>query len=401
MVSLFGLFLAAGTLLAQEGIQRGRIKAVEVGKGAITVVSDGKDREYLVSDQTKFFDAKQKGTAGLKEAGLKPGLPVMFKADANGVLIGVKIAEGGSGRPILPKADTSHLVPLPDLGTGKYQGFEGGLYPDGKNQRPKEHEAAGLRLARTVVSRDREGQPNPQGKIVLLSIGMSNTSQASEGFARHLAGFSQRNPALVFVNGAQGGMTAAAIQDPDDQASGTRYWTAIDERLQRAGLSRAQVQAVWIKQADAGPREGFPAYAKKLERELTRVVRVLPRRLPNIKLAYLSSRTYGGYATTLLNPEPYAYESGFSVKWLIEEQLKGNADLNYDPKKGKVMAPWLSWGPYLWANGTRKNEGGLSYEPGDFGPDGTHHARDGVDKLGRRLLEFFANDETTRPWFVR
>jgi hypothetical protein len=394
--SLFVLILLACSLLAQEGIQRGKLKAVDLDRGAVTIIADGKECEYHISDQTRFFDVKQKGKAGLKEAALKPGLAVLFKADSKDVLIGLKIA--GPGRPVQPPVDTSHLVPLPEMGTSKYQGFQGGLYPGGKNRRPPEHEAAGLRLAQAVVPRDRDGRPDPQGKIVLLSIGMSNTAQASEGFARHLAGFPQKNPALVFVNGAQGGMTASAIQDPDDQASGTRYWTTVDERLKRAGVTRAQVQAVWIKEADAGPKEGFPAYAKKLQRELTRVVQVLPPRFPNLKLAYLSSRTYGGYATTPLNPEPYAYESGFSVRWLIEEQLQGSPALNFDPKKGKVMFPWLSWGPYLWANGTKNNKDGLSYEASDFGPDGTHHAASGVDKLGRRLLQFFTSDSTTRPW---
>src|SRR5262249_10252372 len=148
--------------------------------------------------------------------------------------------------------------------------------------------------------------------------------------------------------------------------SGAKYWATVDLRLKQAGVTRAQIQAVWIKQADAGPTEGFPAYAKTLQGELQKIVTLLPRRFPNVKLAYLSSRTYAGYATGRLNPEPYAYESGFSVKWLIEEQIKGSPALNCDPTKGKLMAPWLSWGPYLWANGTTKNEAGLSYDVKDF-----------------------------------
>src|SRR5262249_39785778 len=152
--------------------------------------------------------------------------------------------------------------------------------------------------------------------------------------------------------------------------------------------------------ADAGPSSGFPAYARTLQSELATIVRLLPKRFPNVKLVYLSSRTYGGYATTKLNPEPYAYESGFSVKWLIEDQLKGKAELNYDPAKGKVVAPWLSWGPYLWANGEKKNGEGLSSARGDFGPDGTHHTTQGTRKMGERLLMFFKSDSTAKPWFV-
>src|SRR5207244_1879019 len=176
-----------------------------------------------------------------------------------------------------------------------------------------------------------------------LSVGMSNTAQSSQGFQKQLAREMAKNSRLVFVNGAMGGMTAAAIQDPDDGRSGSRYWTTVDERLKAAGVTRAQVQAIWIKQADAGPTQGFPKYAQTLQGELTKIVQLLPERFPNAKLVYLSSRTYGGYAKSALNPEPYAFESGFSVKWLIEQQLKGEAALNHDPVKGAVQAPWLSW----------------------------------------------------------
>jgi hypothetical protein len=53
-------------------------------------------------------------------------------------------------------------------------------------------------------------------------------------------------------------------------------------------------------------------------------------RLPNLRTAYLGSRTYGGHATGDLNPEPYAYESAFAARWLIRDQIRGDAGLNYD-----------------------------------------------------------------------
>ena len=71
-----------------------------------------------------------------------------------------------------------------------------------------------------------------------------------------------------------------------------------------------------------------------------------------------------------------------------------------DPAKGAVKAPWLSWGPYLWANGATKRRDGFSYAECDFGKDGTHHAPPGIDKLGQQLLRFFQTDSTTQPWFL-
>ena len=55
--------------------------------------------------------------------------------------------------------------------------------------------------------------------------------------------------------------------------------------------------------------------------DMGQIVRMLKGRFPNLQLAYVSSRSYAGYATTELNPEPYAYESAFAVRWLIQDQI--------------------------------------------------------------------------------
>jgi hypothetical protein len=382
------------------GIQKGRIKKIQADDQIITLTVDGKDMDLMVIDRTMLPDATG-NTVAERLRFFKEGAEVMFKADklkGKDVLVGMKLP---GAQPAQPKVDTSNRKPLTELGTGQYQGFTGGLYPQGKNERPAAHEAAGLALAKQVRPLDAAGKPDAAGKIVLLSVGMSNTSQASNGFAKALAGAKDKNPRVQFVNGAVGSMTAAVIQNADDNGKGANYWMQVDKLLAKADVTREQVQVIWIKEADAGPKEGFPKYAKKLEGELTRVVQLLPKRFPNLKLVYLSSRTYGGYATTPLNPEPYAYESAFSVKWLIERQIDGDAALNFDPKKGEVKAPWLSWGPYLWANGTTRRADGFSYEMGDFAAnDGTHLSPSGIEKVGRLLLEFFRSDSTTRSWFV-
>ena len=402
LLSWFGFTLLCADLAAQEGsIRKGILKKLDLERMVLTLTLGAKDQEFGLSEKTQVLDAKGKD---LKERlqGFKEGVPLFFKAekrDGKEVIVALKLDNAKAGR-VQPKVDTSKLKPLTEMGAEEHHGFKGGLYPDGKNARPASHEAAGLALAKQVQPLDAAGKPDARGKIVLLSVGMSNTSQASQGFARLLQTEKDISPAIVFVNGAQGGMTAAAIQDPDDGRTGARFWTTLDDRLKAAGVTRAQVQAIWIKQADAGPTEGFPRYAAKLQGELTRIVQLLPARFPNAKLLYLSSRTYGGFATTSLNPEPYAFESGFSVKWLIEQQLKGEPALNFDPAKGPVRAPWLSWGPYLWANGTTKRADGFFYEASDFAPDGTHHSPAGQQKVGALMLQFFKTDATTRTWFT-
>ena len=166
----------------------------------------------------------------------------------------------------IAQQDTSRLIPLTDLAEHEYQGFQGGLYPGGKNSRPPGHEAAGVKLAGQVQPLDAEGKASQSGKIVLLGIGFSNTVQAFAGFMRVAQRDRDVNPKLVLVNGAVGGMSAAMVQDPDDQKRGTKYWATVDERLEAAGVTRMQVQVVWIKETDPAPHEGgFPKYTQTLE----------------------------------------------------------------------------------------------------------------------------------------
>ena len=384
---------------------RGKIKKIDLDKMTVTITSGGKDLDFTITDDTQVIGVKGDSLKEkLKE--FKEGTDVGFvpaKKDGKDVLQAIGIPPGGGGdKPKIDKVDTSKLKALSELGKDEYQGYKGGLYPDGTNERPKDHEAAGLALAKKVQPLNADGKPDPKGKIVLLTVGMSNTSQASQGFADQLAGDKDVNPLVKLVNGAQGGMTAQAIADPDDKGRGTQYWSEVDNRLKKADVTREQVQVIWIKQADAGPNQGFPKYAEKLESELQMIVQILPKRFPNVKLCYLSSRTYGGFASTPLNPEPYAYESGFSVKWLIEKQIKGDKALSYDSTSGAAKSPWLSWGPYLWANGATKNSEGLSFDEKDFSSgDGTHESPSGQEKVGKQLLKFFKNDSTTKSWFLK
>src|SRR5687767_12434641 len=79
--------------------------------------------------------------------------------------------------PIPPPGPDTTRIPLTDLGTGTYKGFMGGLYPNGSNVLPGTHSARGLVAARAIRPLDVNGQPSASGKYVLMSMGMSNTSQ--------------------------------------------------------------------------------------------------------------------------------------------------------------------------------------------------------------------------------
>jgi hypothetical protein len=178
----------------------------------------------------------------------------------------------------------------------------------------------------------------------------------------------------------------------------------MDERIAQAGVSPAQVQVVWLKQAQMGPAQlgEFPKHAESLRDDTADILRKLKTRFPNLRIAYLSSRIYAGYATGPLNPEPYAYESAFSVRWLIEEQIKGAPALNCDPAKGEVRSPLLLWGPYLWADGVKgRKSDDLVWKRQDLAGDGTHPSTSGREKVARMLLEFLKSDPNAKPWFLK
>ncbi len=122
---------------------------------------------------------------------------------------------------------------------------------------------------------------------------------------------------------------------------------------------------------------------------------------PNLRVVYLSSRIYQGYSD-VRHPEPEPYETAFAVRSIIQDQIKGKSELNYDPARGAVKTPLVLWGPYIWANGTtpRKSDG-LTWERKDFQDgDGVHPTPSGGKKVAERLLKFFKTDSLAKTWFV-
>ena len=324
---------------------------------------------------------------------------------------------GGSTSPGPPgvAADTTK-IPLSDMtADARYLGFGGGLYPGG-NSIPAAHLAAGTARAKSITPLDVNGNPSGSGHYALLSIGMSNTTQefcatntpapcASWSFMGQAAADPAVNrTTLVIVNGARGGQAAPSWTSP----ASPEYDRIRDALLTPAGLSELQVQIAWVKVADAQPTVSLPSSssdAYTLVSEMGTIARTLKQRYPNLQQIFFSNRTYAGYATTTLNPEPYAYESGFAVKWVVQAQIDQMAqgsvqnlragDLNY-----QTVAPWIGWGPYLWTRGNAGRSDGLVWTTADVESDGTHPSQSGEQKVGRLLLDFFKTSPVTQCWFL-
>ena len=344
--------------------------------------------EKLTAEEQAYLDkAKRARQAGARPAATQPEAPPKF---------------------VRPEG----FKPLTELTADeRYKGQDGGLYGGGHNEPPPAHLHAAIERSKLIAPLDADGklatgEPADTGKIGLIAIGMSNTTQEFSMFMPLANADPDKSEHVALVDGAQGGMDAQAWADPIrfDRANGKKNpWDVLEERLVKANVTAPQVQVAWIKQARIGPaRLGeFPEHVETLERDLETIVQELKRRFPNLHIAYLSSRIYAGYAQSMLNPEPYAFESAFAVRWLIRDQMEGKPELNFDGAEGEVKAPLLLWGPYLWADGAQPRAAdGLVWNRDDFGADGTHPDEAGGRKVAEMLLKFFKTDPTAKSWFL-
>ncbi|HEX2600961.1 MAG TPA: hypothetical protein VHL32_02525 [Gemmatimonadaceae bacterium] len=320
-------------------------------------------------------------------------------------------------KPVVPPAPTDTVkVPLTDLGTGTYYGHVGGLYPGGANFPPPDHDSVARARRNQIQALDVNGDESPFGKYVLLAIGSTNTTQewcsASSAppcsswtfMGRAAADPLVNHYALVIVNGA------APDQGAPDWTSATspNYDRIKVGRLAPLGLSENQVQAVWLDLSDPKPVGSLPtdsADANALLTNLGQIMRALRARYPYLRLVFVSSPIYGGYPLANLSREPFAYESGFSVKWLIESQINEMKGQPGNPRAGtldyvKKAAPLILWGPYLWTAGDTPRSDGLAWLRSDFETDAVHLSKAGETKAAEKLLDFFKTSTYTRCWFV-
>ena len=340
-------------------------------------------------------------------------------------------------------------IDLMDMTTSdNYLHFQGGLYENSSPTAPSDHDAAGLAAASAIKPLDQNGNPSATGAVVFLGIGMSNATEEFSAFINTASTNSGVNhTTLAIENGASAaetacywtvaqGQTGAAcplakgglLDNQYDRVRDSVLATATTAPSAPSGcggppatpcLTEKQVQVLWIK--NANPRPGFEneralcdatvsgcvndigTEAINYETQLAQTIRAAKSRYPNLKQVFLSTRIYAGYALDGLNPEPYAYEYGYSAKWLIQAQVLQIRNGTIDPVAGDMSysngtAAWTAWGTYLWADGLIPRSDGLIWVQTDFGLDGTHPHGDGVTKVVNLLMDFYTTSPYS-PWF--
>jgi hypothetical protein len=287
-------------------------------------------------------------------------------------------------------------------------------------------------------------------------------------------------PHVVVFNGALGQQTL----DRWDPIPAGYYWTnnncdydpfqsldpecnyyRVKADLQTNGYSEKQVQAVFLKASNPFPQcdlkgaycaENLPlpkedAYLSELH--MGNILRYLKcckldadhhstgvPRYPNLKQVFITSRIYGGYANgqtingqpsghNCLMPEPFAFEEGFAVQRTIVAQIDRTTTDYAGDVRYPESAPWVDWGPYLWASGAApRNFDGLNWCNGQASPpscvgqfdvrfgdpdplfnptfwgDFTHPTAQATQKVANQLLKFVDKDTGSpwvRPWIVK
>jgi hypothetical protein len=150
-------------------------------------------------------------------------------------------------RTRLQAKESLDLTPLSDMAAeDRYKGEDGGLYGAGRGRPSEKDLRAALQEAARVRPLDADGKPSQDGKIVLLSNGMSNTTQEFQAFMRLATQSLGKSPQVILVDGAQGGMEALDWAHPERRFLKDRPspWEVLDQRLRQARVTRAGASRV-------------------------------------------------------------------------------------------------------------------------------------------------------------
>ncbi len=315
-------------------------------------------------------------------------------------------------------------LPLTDVDRGGYLGYEGGLFPRASNTDSPNHAAAGAAIARRIVPLGSDGAPDAvNGKIVYTYTGISltyldwwgsqdnpkaNIYAPTENFNYRALHLPNVNPKLSLpraIIGQNGSYNWTESNNP--------FWHDMIDALAQQSITSAQVQVLWAFTPGNGIGPGlegnsFPQNAKLQRDGTVRMLHVILQYFPNTKIVYLSSKhfAWSTHADGRLIWEPFSHDSAWGIKWAIEQQINGNPMLNYDPAKGPVTSPWITWGPYFWTDaGTPRGYDKFTWTcPDDvyvLKSDFSHPSPAGIYLQAGLLLNQMTSDPSATPWFLK
>ncbi|MBC8172942.1 MAG: SGNH/GDSL hydrolase family protein [Chitinophagales bacterium] len=288
---------------------------------------------------------------------------------------------------------STNFIPLADLGKNTFEGFTGGKYPGGSNAIPSLHYNNGLELSQQIQPLNKGGETDiSNGKIGFIVLGFSTAAMTGR-YVRNMHEIINTDSQLKIIIGAQGGRDINAMTSEKSD-----YWIKVDSALRENDMSAEQVQIIWLSSSDVQAHAlPFPAQSNMQAEKYRMMLQNIKRYYPNIKIVFLSDRTYAGYIGNDAGPqelkEPTAYYNSWAVKWVIEKQIMNEAGYTRD------VIPFIDWGTLLWTNGETGNEKGYTWDCTDAGKGGIHPSAKGRAKEATRVYLFFRNHPYTQKWF--
>jgi len=304
--------------------------------------------------------------------------------------------------------DSTGLIPLVDLGTGFYEGHQGGLYPGGTNVMPSSHRKKGNNISKALKPLDSLGNVNyEEGRIIFLGLGASLASNAFNAYIDSIKiyDFEGMNNCLDVKGMFFGGKDLDQMIDFEDNS----YWQSVANKMEDRGDTYEQVQIIWLlQQSFEDTTSDFDTYYTNVLAKFVTLMQVLKDTFPNLKQVFLSGVHYMGYMDPLhfrydAFVEPHGYWGNIVIKELIAKQITGDPALKYTGPA--PAAAWLGWGPNFWADGKNPRAyDGLSWDCDQYRTDGTgggFHLLDSVDALGveaQMLKTFFKTNTVAKTW---
>jgi len=287
-------------------------------------------------------------------------------------------------------------IPLNDLGISQYNGYTGGLYPNGLNTPSGTYAADLLSTCSNIIPIDSFGVPNAtKGYVIFISMGASTGGKNMTTLISKTNGNPLVNPRLKIMNGNQpaGEAPINFMIDPN-----SAYWQHVGQVLSLHKSSYRQVQIIYLESDDSARTVKFPDRPNVIKTDLEAAFRTMKAKCPNLKVVYVLGRTKTFNYGPPWNTEPSPYHFGWACKWAIEDQINGVAGTQY--KGSNTIAPMVTWGFYQWADSLARKTDNFYWRRSESS-DGLHANTVGQDTLSTRFQKFLLTDPYAKLWYAK
>ncbi len=301
--------------------------------------------------------------------------------------------------------DHQGFIPLTDLGAGYYMGYQGGLFPGGSNTDPNPHFNDGKNISKQIKPLDTLNNIDYiNGMIALIGIGASVASDPFNVWKEEMnaTDWPGVNKCLNTKGNFIGGKTMNDMLDPESD-----YWSNFLSGLANKNIAPNQVQVAWMLLMSETDTNDLDYFIDTVSSQYIYILHKLLDICPNLQQVFISGMHYSGYTAPEHKRynyirEPYAYWNNLAIKNVIGRQINGDTALIYSGA-GK-NAPFITWGPYFWADGINpRMTDSLTWTCDNFRDDtigGGFHLKDEYKfKESDPIADYFMNNAITKIWY--